>query len=176
VAHSGLLGRLADTEDTEIMAYLRTIIWYAILLVMLLVLYHVGTSYRIAVVEEHFTYMQPTIDPKGIYLIDRRDSTRFSLSSDDIIAYRVVQDEEIRRTFGRVLARPGSTVSVRGERVVVDGRGVADFRGRETTLRTGLIVPRDTVFVIFDSDRAPDLPLSKRLVPYRDIIGRVMNP
>ncbi len=152
---------------------IRSLIWYTVLLVLFLVVYHIGTSYTVAIVAEGFSYMEPTLKAKGTYVLDRRQSTVRSLQKDDLIAFEVMDRGRLKRTFARVLASPGKTVSVREGRLLVDGNDVAEAPRRIATLDTGLIVPRDTVFIGFDSSRAPDLPLAKRLVAYRAVLGRV---
>jgi len=152
---------------------IRSLIWYTVLLVLFLVVYHIGTSYTVTIVAEGFSYMEPTLKAKGTYVLDRRQSTVRSLQKDDLIAFEVMDRGRLKRTFARVLASPGKTVSVREDRLLVDGNDVAEAPRHIATLHTGLIVPRDTVFIGFDSSRAPDLPLAKRLVAYRAIFGRV---
>ena len=157
------------------MERLRELIWYTVLLVVVLVAYHLGTSYTVALVAGGYRSMQPTLDSGEVCFLDRRRATVTSLEKDDVIAYRIVRAEKFEQTFGRVIAAPGATVSVRDDRLLVDGADVARAPKRLPVLSTGLIVPRATVFIVLDSAGAGGLPLADRLVPYRDILGRVMG-
>lgn len=156
------------------MATLRTLVWYTVVGVVFLVLYYFVTSYALVIVDAGFTYMQPALKSGAIEAIDRRASTVRSLARDDVIAYQVYKDDRIARQFGRVLALPGATVSVRDGRVEVEGNAVATAPEGLSMLGLGLIVPRDTVFVMFDTVGPPNIPLSHRLVRYRDILGRIL--
>jgi signal peptidase I len=157
------------------MGRLRNLIWYAFLLVLFLVLYHVGTSFTIALVADDLSYMEPTLEGGDTCFLDRRRSTRMSLAGGDIVCFNIVDDEGPQKTFGRVIALPGMTISVRDGRLLVDGENVGTAPDERRVLATGLIVPRNTVYVGFDSIKRGRIPLAKRLVPYRDIIGRVMG-
>ena len=161
------------------MERLRELIWYGVVLVVLFGAYHVATSYGIALADREFGYMQPTVEPGSMCFIDRRAGPGRALEMYDVIAFEVYQKDKVKRFFGRVLAMPGSTVYVRTEskekKLIVGGDEVATApKGLADLLRTGLIVPRDTVFVGFDRSDAK-FPLSQRLVPYRNVIGRVMG-
>ena len=156
------------------MATLRTLVWYAVVVVVFLVLYHFVTSYGLVIVDARFTYMKPALKPGAIEVIDRRASMVRSLARDDVIAYQLYKDDRVVRQFGRVLALPGSTVSVRDGRLVVEGNPAAAAPEGLSMLGLGLIVPRDTVFVMFDTLGPPNIPLSHRLVRYRDILGRIL--
>ncbi len=157
------------------MAYLRIIIWYAIVIVLLLVVYSIGSSYTAVIVEGEFRAMQPTVDSGGLYFVDRRSSTITHMPRDAIIVYKTVERDKVKRGFARVLATAGSVVSTRKGRLVVDGQDVAPAPPQIATLDTGMIVPRDMVFIGFDASNPPALPLSKLLIPHRNIIGRVMG-
>jgi hypothetical protein len=95
-----------------------------------------------------------------------------SLATDDLIAFQFYDGKKTQRMFARVLATPGMTVAVRGKRLLVEGNEAADLPRELACIGAGLTVPRETVLVIFDSSNA-ELPLSKRLVPYHSIIGRI---
>jgi len=152
---------------------LRSLVWYAFLLALFMVLYHVGSSYTLVVVDDDLTYMQPTLRGGAIHLLNRRRAAVKSLEPDDLIVFRVLgANKELNRMFGRVLAVPKMTVSVREGRLLVNGDDAAALPP-ELSLVGGVIVPRDTVFVVFDASSAPRLSLARRLVPYRNIIGRL---
>lgn len=157
------------------MAYLRTIIWYAAIIVLLLVVYSIGSSYTAVIVEGEFKAMRPTMDSGGLYFIDRRSSTITNIPRDAIIVYKTLGRDNLERGFARVMATAGSTVSTRWGRLMVDGQDVAPAPPEITTLDTGIIVPRNMVFIGFDTNSPPVLPLSKLLVSHRNIIGRVMG-
>ncbi len=157
------------------MAHLRTIIWYTLVLILVIVLYSVGRNYTAVIVEGEFKAMQPTVDSGGLYFVHRTHSTGAGLSRDAIIVYKTLERDKVKRGFARVLATPGATISARKGRLLVDGQDVAPAPPDAATLETGLIVPRDMVFIGFDASNPPLLPLSKLLVPYRNIIGRVIG-
>ena len=158
------------------MAKLRTVIWYTIVLIVFFALYHVGSTYTIVIVDDGFTYMVPTIKPRSTHIIDRRRSRVLALERDALVVFKVIDAGKVKRMFGRAVAVPGMTVLVEGGRVLVDRKDVGPAPKGLDVVATGLIVPRDTVFMGFDSVRAPKLPLAARLIPYRDIIGLVTNP
>ncbi len=157
------------------MQKLQTLICYAIVLVVLVVLYYIATSFAVAIVDEKFTRMEPTLESGGTYFLDRRSSTVTSLSRDDLIAYKIMHKQKTKRMFGRVLALPGATVRVSDKKLLVNGDETANAPRSISTLKTGLLVPRDTVLVGFDSQKRGRISLSQRLVPYRSIIGRVIG-
>ena len=161
------------------MGKLGTLIWYAILLVFFLIMYYVGSGFTVALVDDGFAYMSPTLPPKTICLLDRRGSTARRLDKDDVIAFQIFPSAkgqtEPQRWFGRVLARAGATLSVRGGRLLADGTDVGPAPKRLKVLETDLLVPRATVFVGFDSSSDPELLLADRLVPLRTFLGRVMG-
>ncbi|MFW6158415.1 MAG: signal peptidase I [Planctomycetota bacterium] len=152
---------------------LQILIWYALVLILFLVIYAVTTSFNVAIVDAEFRGMEPTIEGGSIQVVDRRHSTIRSLERDDVVCFRVHKRDKTKKLFGRVLATSGSTVSYREKRLVVDGQEVADAPDELAVLQTGLIIPRDTVFAVFDSTRG-GLPLADRLVRYADVVGRVM--
>ena len=146
-----------------------------LLLVLVLVVYYLATSFAVVVVDEDATYMRPTLEPGGMRLLDRRRSRLLDLAADDIIVYRAVDSEHrTTRRFGRIAAGPGATVSVREQDLLVNGSRVTRAPSGLETLSTGLIVPRNSVFIVLDGSGAPALPLRERLVPRRNIIGRMM--
>ena len=153
-------------------AKLQTLIWYAICIVVLLVLYHVATSYTLVVIDEGYRYMEPTLKPQSTHFLDKSRSGVLSLGRDDLVAYRICDGRKTQRMFGRVLALPGTTVSVRNGDLLVEGAKTGRAPRALGVLKTGLLVPRDTVFVSFDSSKGDVVPVSQRLVPYRSIIGR----
>ncbi len=148
-------------------------LWYALLLGLFLSAYAVTTNFSLTLVDSDFRLMRPTIDGGNVQVLDRRRSAIRSLERDDVICFQVRERDDTERIFGRVLATPRSTVSYRDRRLVVDGHDVADAPDELAVLQTNLVVPRDTVFVVFDSPSG-EFPLSQRLVRKADIIGRVM--
>ncbi len=158
------------------MERIRTLIWYGAVILLIIICYHVASSYAVVLVDEKFTAMKPTIQPNGICFLNRKPSAVSSLATDDVIAFTVFDGREEVRLFARVLAASGQMVSVRGARLFVDGNDTAKApRGLEALEAGILIVPRETVFVVFDVANVMRFSLSKRLVPCRSIIGRVMN-
>ncbi|MFH1731156.1 MAG: S26 family signal peptidase [Planctomycetota bacterium] len=155
------------------MARIQSLIFYAAAMALLLLAYHVATSFAFAIVDEGYRYMEPALQARETLLLDTRRSTITELKTDDLIAYRTIYRSKPMRMFGRVAALPGMTISVRKERLIVEGADVAPAGKDLDVLRTGLMVPRETVFVVFDSPLGQRVSLPQRLVPYRNIIGRM---
>ena len=153
----------------------QTLIFYAVIMVLLIAAYHVATGFAFAIVEDGFRFMEPTVDPRETVLLDKRSSTIRSLQPDDVIAYSAIQSGKTVRMFGRVAAIQGMTVTVRDGRLLVEGSDRAYAPRVLALLKTGLMVPRETVFVIFDSRTGRKVSLSQRLVPYRSILGRAVS-
>ena len=158
------------------MERIRTLIWYGVVILLIIICYHVASSYAVALVDEKFIAMKPTIQPNGVCFLNRKPAGISSLATDDVVAFNAFNGREEVRLFARVLAASGQMVSIRGGRLLVDGNDTAGAPHGLEALETGsMIVPRETVFVVFDAANAMPLSLSKRLVPFRNIIGRVMN-
>ena len=157
------------------MARIQTLIFYAACIVLLLVVYHFATSFAFAIVEEGYHLMEPEIDARETLLIDKRRSTVRELSPDDLVVYRTTYRNRTMRMFGRVVATPGMTLTVRNKRLMVEGSDAAPAPRDFSLLNTGVMVPRETVFVIFDSRDGDRVPISQRIVPFRNIIGRVIG-
>lgn len=157
------------------MARIQSLIFYAAAMALLLVAYHVATSFAFAVVDEGYRYMEPTVQARETLLLDTRRSTVTELKTDDLIAYRTIYRSKAMRMFGRVAALPGMTISVHKKRLLVEGTDVSPVGKGLAVLRTGLMVPRETVFVVFDSPLGQRVSLSQRLIPYRNIIGRMVG-
>lgn len=157
------------------MARIQTLIFYAAAMALLLVAYHIATSFGFAIVDEGYRYMEPTLQARETVMLDKRRSTVTNLNTDDLIAYRAVYRGKVMRMFGRVVALPGMTVSFRKQRLLVEGGDVAPAPKELDVLSTGLTVPRETVFIVFDSLLGQRVALSQRLVPYRNVIGRAIG-
>jgi len=157
------------------MARIQSLIFYAAAMAILLVAYHVATSFAFAIVDEGYRYMEPTVQARETLVLDTRRGTVTDLKTDDLIAYRTVYRSKAMRMFGRVAALPGMTISVRKKKLLVEGTEVSPVGKDLDVLRTGLMVPRETVFVVFDSPLGQRVSLPQRLVPYRNIIGRVIG-
>jgi len=158
----------------DMMEKLRTLVWYSVLLVIILVLYRIASTYTVAIVDEDCTLMEPSLAAKSICFLNRRRPVVESLAPNDLIAFEFYDGRRLQRVFGRVMATPGMTVSGRNGRLLVDGAEAGSLPPELGILETGLIVPRSTVFVGFDAKDA-DFALANRLVPYRKILGRVVG-
>ena len=152
---------------------IRTLIFYSVAFVLLLIVYHYATSFGFVTVDEGYRIMEPAVTQREVKLVDKRRDTVLSLEPGDIIAYTSIHQDRKKRMFGRVLALPGSIISVRGKHMLVDGDEAARFRRRLAVLETGMMVPRETVFVTFDATRGVNISIAQRMVPYRNIIGRM---
>lgn len=155
--------------------YIKTAIWYAIVLTVMFAVYYVGSTYTLLIVDDDFVWMEPIIEPKSTHFVMRGDEVIKQLKTNDIVAYWAVRDNQIKRMLGRVLAAPGETISARNNKLLVNGLEAGELPDGMQLVETGIIVPRECVFVIFDSPRARNLALDKHLVPYRDIYGRLMQ-
>ncbi len=153
----------------------RTLINYSVVFIILFVIYHFATGFTLVIVDEGYTQMEPTLEEQSTFFMDRRESQMSSLTTDALIVFKVNAEGQEKRMFGRVLATPGMTVSVQGGQLLVDGKQAASTPSSVQVLETGLIVPREMVFIGFDSPRAGNLSLAQRLVPCRNIIGRIMG-
>ncbi len=157
------------------MARIQTLIFYALMIALLVILYHVVASFGFVIVGDSYRNMETAIKAKETLLIDQRSGLVELLKVHDIIAYSVTVRGKRTQMFGRVIALPGSTVSVRERRLLVEGTDVAPASKELKLLETGLMVPRNTVFVTFDSPHGASVPITQRLVPFRKIIGRVIG-
>ena len=152
---------------------LQMFIWYSVIVTLLLVLHYVATGFTLIVVDDGYKHMLGELEPRQTKVLDQRPSAVLSLEEYDVIAYRL-SGGRTGRMFGQVLALPEEEVTVRGGQILVGG----DPRGEKvppalSVLKTGLIVPRETVLVTFPAHSADHVPLADRLVPYRDILGRI---
>jgi signal peptidase I len=157
------------------MARIQTLIFYAACIVLLLVVYHFATSFAFAIVDEGYRYMEPKISSRETVLVDKRRGTVRELAPDDVIVYETVYRKKSMRMFGRVVATSGMTLTVRKNRLMVEGSDAAPAPKVFSLLKTGVMVPRETVFVIFDSPDGDRVSISQRVVPFRNIIGRVIG-
>ena len=159
------------------MARIRTLIWYTLLFLVLCVAYYLTKNYALAVVNEKYKYMEPTIKPRDLRVLRRSRATVEKLRRDDLIAYRAVYRSKEQRMFGRVLAVPGHVLTYRGGRLYANETDVGALPAPLGNLigTDGLIVPRDTVFVSFDSSKADHVSISQRLIPLNNIVGRVVR-
>lgn len=152
---------------------IRTFIFYSVVLALLLVVHHVATSFTFVAVDEGYRFMEGAVDQRDVRLVDKRQSTILSLEPGDVIAYTTTSSDATKRMFARVVALPGATIRVQNKRMLVEGEDAAPAPKRLNMLETGLMVPRESVFVTFDSPRGDKIPLAQRVVPYRNIIGRM---
>jgi len=125
-------------------------------------------------VDEDFVWMEPTLQPRSTHTLKRGDKVIRELKTNDIIAYWSVRNNQLKRMYGRVVAAPGEYVSVRNNRLMINGLESGELPKGLELVETGLTVPRESILVIFDSPRARELSLNKHLVSYRDIYGRLL--
>jgi hypothetical protein len=158
--------------------YIQQFVWYVFVIALMLAVIHVGQSYSVVIVDEDFHAMEPNLEPRSTHILVRTDEAIRSPQVNDLIVFTVRLGREEQRWFGRVSATPGMTVTTKDDRILVDRENVAQKPRRMADLEHGLIVPRDTVLVTLDNlkKQPRDFPLSKRLVPTRDILGRLRNP
>jgi len=173
---------------------ISSIVFYLGLGGVTLVLLRIGSQYGCEQVPTAFTRMEPKLGRGDNIVVNKWARLPEELEYEDIIMYRrpswkrAAWDYE----FGRVLGKPGDQVALRPD--PRDGK-VKLYRAerREGKLDpeqqvtehylnprdrpapfSAFIVPRNTVFVLFDS-RAGREPLRDFLVPVRSIVGRVLR-
>jgi hypothetical protein len=157
--------------------HIQQFLWYVFLIALALVVIYVGRSYSIAIVDEGFRFMEPTLEPRSTHILVRTDEAVRTPEVDDIIAFRIKRGSREERWFARVAAIPGMTIATQGDELLVDRRTIGARPSRMADLEHGLIVPRDTVFIVLDAKKEPrQFTLAKRLVPTRNILGRLRNP
>ena len=159
------------------MERIRTVIWYTALFLVLYGAYLLAGNYTLAVVDENYKYMEPTIKARDLCLLRRSRATVKKLKREDLIAYHVLYRSEEKRMFGRVLGVARDVLTLRDGHLCVNGLdvGLAPESVSGVIGSDGLIIPRDTVFVSFDSSKAESIPLSQRLISFNSIYGRVVR-
>lgn len=155
------------------MEHIRSVIWYTTLVAVLLVLHHIVTTYRVAVVPTEFTQMEPAIKAGSMCIYKCGKSITNDIERNDIVAFEVEGDAKFQRYFGRVIALPGTEVVIRDSRYTADSGDLGPAPKDLSLLATGFIIPKDTILIGFDTET--DFSLTKRLVPFRNVIGRVIR-
>lgn len=159
------------------MEKIKSLIWYATIMLLMIGLYYVGRTYSIGMIED-FRLMEPVIKPNSMILIKKGTSVIRNLKRDDIIVYwRTLDGKTSMRIAGRIAALPGQiiTVNLKEKRVYVDGVSIANAPAGIEVLETGIIIPRDTAFVMFDSPPQIEQRVGPHayFVRFSDIEGRV---
>ncbi|HUT34050.1 MAG TPA: signal peptidase I [Planctomycetota bacterium] len=163
-------------------------IFYTGLVGATLLLVHLGTKYGIEKVPQDFTRMQPRLERGGHLFVNKRARDPETLDYGDIIMYRrpLWKRASYEYEFARVVGKPGDVVELTGSKLYRSERREGKLEAKQPVSesylnprdRPGdfspLIVPRNTVLVLFDS-RDHREPLRDFLVPARAIHGRVVR-
>jgi len=152
---------------SEIIRAAGLLAFAAIVVVML----SVATKFGCARVPEDYKRMQPTVTA-GERLFIRRDAqTLDDVPVGTVIVYRMLGSQQ-SNVIGRVVAHPGQVVATTEGAYYVDGRKLGTRANPKSVGEfDDLIVPRDCVFIGFDSG-AP-ARLNACIVPLHNIIGKI---
>jgi len=150
---------------------------------------HVGSTYGWEKVDERFRLMEPKLTRGDYCWVNKRQCQPDQLTYGDIIMFTCPLRKRTGYTyeFARVLGKPGDVVAMRDHRLYRAERGAHNVLGAMEPVTehyvqlhqrpedfTEFVVPRNTVFVMFD-DRTRRDALCDLLVPVRAIYGRVLN-
>jgi len=169
---------------------ISSVIFYAGVTGVVLLLVRLGTQYGLEKVPQDFTRMQPRIERGGHLFVNKWARSPEDLEYGDIIMYRrpLWKRSSVEYEFARVLGKPGDLVALTDKKLYRSGRraGKLDSEKPQPVAESYLnqrdrpadfspfIVPRNTVFVLFD-DRHHRERLRDFLVPVRAIHGRVVR-
>jgi len=167
---------------------ISSIIFYAGMALVSLLLIRVGTSYGFEKVHLKFTEMEPRLERNRYVWLNKRDRAPEQLAYGDIIAYRrpMWKRAEYNYEFARVVGKPGDVVAMRECRLYRADRLEGKLSPMEMISEpylnprhrpddfSAFVVPRNTVLVLFDNRRVRE-PLRNLLVPVRAIHGRVIR-
>ncbi|MFW6107108.1 MAG: signal peptidase I [bacterium] len=173
--------------DVNVRDVVSSVVFYAGVVVVTLLLIRVGTTYGWEKVDEQSREMAPRLKPGQYTWINKRQRRPQQLAYDDIIVYKrpLWKQGPSDHEFGRVVGKPGDLVEVReGEFYRAERRGgklgpkeritqhYVQSR-RQPKEFSEFIVPHNTVFVLYDV-RSTNVPLRDLIVPLRSIRGKVI--
>jgi signal peptidase I len=163
-------------------------IFYAGMIGLTAVLIHYGSKYGWEKVDEQFRSMEPRLTRGDHVWVNRHVRRPDQLQYLDII----LRERPVRKRtsynyeFARVIGKPGDVVKMEQHRIYRAERA-DDKLGRMEPITehyvqlhqrppdfAEFIVPRNTVFVMFD-DRLSRDPLRDLIVPARAIVGKVLE-
>jgi signal peptidase I len=167
---------------------ISSVIFYAGLVGVSLLLVRLGTQYGLEKVPQEFTRMQPRLERGGHLWVNKYVHHPEDLEYGDIIMYRrsLWKRASYSYEFARVLGKPGDVVRLTGTKLFRadrrEGKLEPEHQVQESYLNprdrptdfSAFVVPRNTLFVLFD-DRSHREPLRDFLVPVRAVQGRVVR-
>lgn len=131
----------------------------------------VAGKYGCAKVPESYEQMKPAVKAGDSLFISRDAQTLRDVPVGMVIVYRLLGAQQ-DNVIGRVVAHPGQVVAAGGGAYHVDGQKLSTrAKPKSVGEFDGLIVPRDCVFIGFDSGSRARL--NTCIVPLRNIIGKV---
>ena len=138
---------------------------------------YVGNSFSCHRVDSNFVYMRPVIDENELVLVDRRAAKNLEFQLEEVVCYTTVAGDHIATRVGRVLAFPGETFEVREGSFIVDNqiRSTAALNAIKSYNIPPILVPKGHLLIMFDKQYSPQPLLNHQLVPFAEIIGRVMK-
>lgn len=157
--------------------YVGEIVKYLFMLAVIFGMVYVGNSFSCHRVATGFLYMRPVIDENDLLLVDRRPARNLELQLEDVVCYTMTLPDRVATRFGRVLAFPGETFQVK------DGVFIVDSQVRQTAAINGIkdydippiLVPKGHLLIMFDKPYSSRPLLDTQLVPFLEIVGRVMK-
>ena len=164
---------------------ISSIIFYAGVVCITLLLIRVGSRYSFAKVHQEFRGMEPRLQRGDHVFLDKGIRRPEQLEYGDIIMYRrpLWKRGAFDYEFARVMGKPGDVVSMSNHKLYrAEGRAgellteepvgepYLNPRDRPEDF-SPFVVPRNTVLVMHDNRRKRE-PLRNLLVPVRAIRGR----
>ena len=167
---------------------LGSVVFYAGMGILMLLLVRLGTKYGVEKVPQEFTRMQPRLERGGNVFINKHARRPQDLEYEDIIVFRKPPWKRVSYNieFGRVVGKPGDLVELTGSKLYRAERRDGKLETKQPVTEpylnprdrpadfSAFIVPRNTVLVLFD-DRHHREALRDLLVPVRSIYGRVLR-
>ena len=177
-----------DGANVSVRDIVSSVIFYAGMILLSLLLLRVGTRYSMEKVHEDFRGMEPRLQRGSHIFLNKTLRQPDQLSYDDIIMYKRPAWKRASYAYelARVLGKPGDLVEMRDRRLYRaerrDGKlgplqlvnePYVDPRDIPTDF-SAFAVPRNTIFVMQD-DRDRRESLRNLLVPVRSIAGRMIR-
>ena len=158
--------------------YVGEIVKYLFMLAVIFGMVYVGNSFSCQRVANGFLYMRPVIDENEMLLVDKRPARNLNLLQlEDVVCYTMTLPDRVATRFGRVLAFPGETFQVKDGVFIVDSqvRQTAAINGIKAYAIPPILVPKGHLLIMFDKPFSNRPLLDHQLVPFLEIVGRVMK-
>ena len=177
-----------ESAPLSVRDIISSIVFYAAVIFLCILLIRVGTTYGFEKVHLKFTVMEPRLERGNYVLVNKRDRAAERLAIGDVIAYRrpVWKRAEYKHEFARVVGKPGDLVEMKDHKLYRAERMGGKLGLKEMVSEpylnprhrprdfSAFVVPRNTVLVMYDNRRRRE-PLRGLLVPVRTIHGRVIR-